>query len=219
MKSNGGPSSTICCAPESTKKFIDVFNEDFGEEGVHGGHQERHLLLQSPRQCRNPASSLVPNQARAPAMTWSCAVVSTWRPPGKDQDDGTVVNATIQAILEISAQGEDERWIMPEKHDANKSVIIIEQCTAFGNLNIGVSFVLHRRSGVVMPITSLDQKSPPPNLAWLQLYAYICAKTGCLHSAELPGATALKALIDGPDNPDTANAGISKIIKRYKAES
>ena len=58
-----------------------------------------------------------------------------------------------------------------------------------------------------------------PNLAWLQLYAYICAKTGCLHSAKLPGATALKALLDGHDNPDTANAGILKIIKRYKAEA
>ena len=57
-----------------------------------------------------------------------------------------------------------------------------------------------------------------PNLAWLQLYAYICAKTGCLYSAKLPGATALKALIDGHDNPDTANAGSSKIIKRYKAD-
>ena len=54
-----------------------------------------------------------------------------------------------------------------------------------------------------------------PNLAWLQLYAYICAKTGCLYSAKLPGATALKALIDGHDNPDTANAGVSKILKRY----
>ena len=28
----------------------------------------------------------------------------------------------------------------------------------------------------------------------------------------------MKALIDGHDNPDTANAGISKIIKRYKAD-
>ena len=57
-----------------------------------------------------------------------------------------------------------------------------------------------------------------PNLAWLQLYAYICAKTGCLDCAKLPGATALKALIDGYDNPDTANAGFSKIINRYDDE-
>ena len=83
-------------------------------------------------------------------------VVRPWsarRPPGKEQDDGTVVNVIIQAILEISAKGEDDRWIMPEKHDVNESVTIVEQCTAFGNLNIGVSFVLHRKSGVVMPIT------------------------------------------------------------------
>ena len=122
---------------------------------------------------------------------------------------------------------------------------------AFGNLNVGVSFVLHRRSGVVMPTTKFGPEVKAgknasywerylrhlvstllifdkrrniaaylnkPNLPWLQLYAYICAKTGCLHSAKLPGATALKALIDGHDNPDTANAGISKIIKRYKAD-
>ena len=153
---------------------------------------------------------------------------------GEEQDDGTVVNATIQAILEISAKGEDHRWIMPEKHDVNESVTIIEQCTAFGNLNIGVSFVLRRKSGVVMPITKFgpevkagknasywerylrhsvstllifDERRRAdriiaaylnkPNLAWLQLYAYICAKTGCLYSANLPGATALKTLIDG----------------------
>ena len=40
-----------------------------------------------------------------------------------------------------------------------------------------------------------------------------CAKTGCLYSAKLPGATALKALIDGHDTPDTANAAISKTLK------
>ena len=136
---------------------------------------------------------------------------------------------------------------MPEKHDANESVTVIEQCTAFGNLNIGVSFVVHRRSGVVIPTTKFgpevkagknasyserclrqlvstllifDERRKAeriiaaylnkPNLAWLQLYAYICAKTGCLYSAKLPGATALKALIDGHDNSDTANAGIKR---------
>ena len=50
--------------------------------------------------------------------------------------DGLVVNATIQAILEISAKGEDDRWVMPEKHDVNESVTTIEQRAAFGNLNI-----------------------------------------------------------------------------------
>ena len=33
---------------------------------------------------------------------------------------------------------------MPEKHDANESFTIVEQRTAFGNLNIGVSFDVHR---------------------------------------------------------------------------
>ena len=48
---------------------------------------------------------------------------------------------------------------MPEKHGVNESITIIEQCTAFGNLNIGVSFVLHRKSGVVMPTTKFWTRS------------------------------------------------------------
>ena len=77
------------------------------------------------------------------------------QPTGARRDDETVPNQTIQAILEISAEGEDDRWIMPEKHDVNESITVIEQCTAFGNFNIGISFgfVMHRKSGVVMPTT------------------------------------------------------------------
>ena len=245
---------------DSTKKFIDIFNEDFGEEGVPAWWRISGETPPAPE----PKAMPKPSAGSEQPVAQPCASSSddptgrppwwsSWRPPGKDQDD--VVNATIQAILEISAKGEDERWIMPEQHDANESVTVIEQCTAFGNLNIGVSFVVHRRSGVVVPTTKFgpevkagknasywerclrqlvstllifDERRKAehiiaaylnkPNLAWLQLYAYICAKTGCLHSAKLPGATALKALIDGHDNPDTANAGISKIIKRYQAD-
>ena len=194
------------------------------------------------------ASSSSDNTGRAP--WWA-----SYQPTGKERDDGSVVNHTIQASLEISAKGEDDRWAMPERHDANESFTIIEQCTAFGNLNIGVSFVVRRKSGVVMPTTkfgpevkagkrasywerylrhlvttllifderrradrSINAYLNKPNLAWLQLYAYICAKTGCLYSAKLPGATALKTLIDSHDNPDTTNAGILKNIKRYNDE-
>ena len=74
-----------------------------------------------------------------------------------ERDDGSVVNHTIQAILENSAKGEDDRWAMPFRHDANESFTIIEQRTAFGNLNIGVSFVARRKSGVVMPTTKFGQ--------------------------------------------------------------
>ena len=72
---------------------------------------------------------------------------------GQEHDDGLIVNQTFQAILEISAKGEDDRWIMPERYDANESYTIIEQCTAFGNLNIGISLVVRKKSGVVMPTT------------------------------------------------------------------
>ena len=46
------------------------------------------------------ASSSSDTTGRAP--WWS-----SWQPTGKEHDDGTVVNATIQAILEISAKGEE----------------------------------------------------------------------------------------------------------------
>ena len=102
---------------------------------------------------------------------------------------------------------------MPGKHDVNESITIVDKCTAFGSLNIGASFVLRRKSGVVMPTTKFgpevkagknasyserylrhlvatllvfDERRRAeriiaaylnkPNLAWLQLYAYICAK-------------------------------------------
>ena len=149
---------------DSTKKFIYISSSmkiSAKKEYQHGGgYQGKLNLLQSPRQCRNPApeaSSLVASSsddAAGRAPWWS-----TWRPPGKEQDNGTVVNATIQAILEISARGEDDRWIMPQKHDVNESITIIEQCTAFSNLNIRVSFVLHRKSGV----TSTSPTSPGSN--------------------------------------------------------
>ena len=163
---------------------------------------------QSPRRCQDrvpAASSKVFHQVQAQAAA-----------------PRVLHRGGLQAILEISIKGEDDRWVMRERHDAKESCTIIEQYTAFGNLNIGVSFVVRRKSGVVMPaevwtrsqsgeesillgtvsaafgerrriITAYLNK---PNLAWLQLYAYI--------------ATALKALIDGHDNPDNANAGISK---------
>ena len=247
---------------DSTKKFIDVFDEDFGEEGVPAWWRISGETPPAPEPKAMPKPSagseqpgIQPSASSSGDSIGRAPWWSTWRPPRKDQDDGAVVSATIQAIMENSAKGEDVRWVMPEKHDENKSVTIIEQCTAFGNLNIGVSFVLRRRTGIVMPITKFgpevkagknasywerylrhlvstllifDEKRKAeriiaaylnkPNLAWLQLYTYICAKTGCLHSAKLPGATALKALIDGHDNPDAANAGISKIIKRYQSD-
>ena len=159
------------------------------------------------------ASSSSDTTGRAP--WWS-----SYQPTGKEHNDGTVVNATAQAILEISAKGEDDRRVMPEKHDVHESITIIEQRTAFSNLHIGVSFVLHRKSGVVMPITKFgpavkagksafywerclrhvvatllifDERRRAdrivaaylnkPNLAWLQLYAY-------MRKAKLFGATA-----------------------------
>ena len=59
---------------DSAKKFIDIFDEDFGEEGepawwrISGGAQP----APEPKAMPSPApkaSSLVPNQARAPAET------------------------------------------------------------------------------------------------------------------------------------------------------
>ena len=53
----------------------------------------------------------------------------------------------------VWSKGDHDRWAMPERHDANESFTMIEQCTAFGKLNIGVGFVVHRKSGVVTHTT------------------------------------------------------------------
>ena len=39
------------------------------------------------------------------------------------------------------------------------------------------------------------------NAAWLQLYAFLCAQTGCLITGRLPGAKAINALIQAEKNP------------------
>ena len=41
------------------------------------------------------------------------------------------------------------------------------------------------------------------NAAWLQLYAFLCAQTGCLITGRLPGAKAINALIQAEKNPDS----------------
>ena len=150
--------NSLLYSKDSTKKFIDIFDEDFGEEGVPAWWRISGKAQPAPEAMPKPSAGSEQPGAQPSASSSDDAAGrapwwSTWRPPGKEQDDGTVVNTTIPAILETSAKGEDDRWIMPEKHDVNESITIIEQRTAFGNLNFGVSFVLRRKSGVVMPIT------------------------------------------------------------------
>ena len=251
--------NNLLYSKDDTKKLIDIFDENFGEGGAPAWWRISGKARAAPEPKAMPKRSagsgqpgVTPNASSSGDTTGRAPWWESWRPTGAKRDDDTVSNQTIQAILEISAKGQDDRWIMPERHDVNDSVTIIEQCTAFGNLNIGINFVVHKKSGVVIPTTkfgpevkagrtasywerylrhlvstllNFDERRRAnrivaaylnkPNLAWLQLYAYICAKTGCLYSARLPGATALKALIDGHDNPDTANAGLAKIINKY----
>ena len=54
------------------------------------------------------------------------------------------------------------------------------------------------------------------NTAWLQLYAFLCAQTGCLITGRLPGAKAINALIQAEKNPDNAPGQLNRIIKRQK---
>ena len=42
------------------------------------------------------------------------------------------------------------------------------------------------------------------NAAWLQLYAFLCAQTGCLITGRLPGAKAINALIQAEKNGQRA---------------
>ena len=54
------------------------------------------------------------------------------------------------------------------------------------------------------------------NTAWLQLYAFLCAQTGCLITGRLPGAKAINALIQAEKNPDNAPARLSRIIREQR---
>ena len=124
---------------DGSKKFVDILNEDFGEEEVPAWWRISGETPPVPEPKATPKPSAGSEQPGAQPSACSsddpagrAPWWSTWRPPGKDQDDGTVVNATIQAILEICAKGEDERWIMPEKHTANESVTVIRQPQHWG---------------------------------------------------------------------------------------
>ena len=57
------------------------------------------------------------------------------------------------------------------------------------------------------------------NTAWLQLYAFLCAQTGCLITGRLPGAKAINALIQAETNPDNAPARLNRIINQQKNRS
>ena len=54
------------------------------------------------------------------------------------------------------------------------------------------------------------------NAAWLQLYAFMCAQTGCLITGRLPGVKAINALIQAEKNPDNAPGRLNRIIKEQK---
>ena len=54
------------------------------------------------------------------------------------------------------------------------------------------------------------------NTAWLQLYAFLCAQTGCLITGRLPGAKAINALIQAEKNPDNAPGRLIRIIKEQR---
>ena len=243
-------------------KFIDIVNEDFGEEEtpawwrISGGAHAAPKPKPMPRPSAGSEQQGVPPSASSSSGTTGRAPWwTTTQQAGQERDDGLIGNQTIQAILEISAKGEDDRWVVPERHDAMNLTPSSSNALLSATSTLGLALSCARNPESSCPLRNLDQKSKrgrqhltgngflwhlvttllifderrradrtvaaylnKPNLAWLQLYAYICAKTGCLYSAKLPGATALKALIDGHDNPDTANAAISKILKRYADE-
>ena len=50
------------------------------------------------------------------------------------------------------------------------------------------------------------------SLAWLQLYAYVCARSGRMLSGQLPGAASPKALVNAERNTDKR---IKEMLKRH----
>ena len=65
-------------------------------------------------------------------------------------------------------------------------------------------------------ISSYVRKS---NTAWLQLYAFLCAETGCLITGRLPVAEVINALRQAEKNPDNAPARLIRIINQQESKS
>ena len=57
------------------------------------------------------------------------------------------------------------------------------------------------------------------NAAWLQLYAFLCAQTGCLITGRLPGAKAINALIQAEKNPDNAPGRLNRSSRSREGAS
>ena len=82
-------------------------------------------------------------------------------------------------------------------------------------LRILTSSLVHfeEKSRAEKIINSYVNKS---NTAWLQLYAFLCAQTGCLITGRLPGAKAINALIQAEKNSDNAPARLNRIIRQQR---
>ena len=94
--------NNLLSSRESTKKFIDVFDEDIGEEMVPAwwrisGAGETPPAPEPKAMPKPSAGSeqpgAQPSTSSSDDPTGRAPWWSTWRPPGKEQDEGTVVNA------------------------------------------------------------------------------------------------------------------------------
>ena len=145
-------------------------------------------------------------------------------------------NEIIDSIFRMNSGGNDDRWtiINPTaglsgatvsvkfNSDANTGYPIIQTvfgpCLADGKdatywecmLRCLTSSLVHfeEKTSAEKIILSYDRKG---NAAWLQLYAFMCAQTGCLITGRLPGAKA-----QAEKNPDNAPGRLIRIIKKRK---
>ena len=128
---------------DSTKKFIDVFDEDFGEEGVPAWWRISGETPPAPEPKTMPKPSAgseqpgaQPSASSSDDPTGRAPWWPTWSDPGDFRKRG-------RRTMDHAGEARCERI-----SNHHRAVHCFRQPQY-----IGVSFVLHRRSGVVMPIT------------------------------------------------------------------
>ena len=105
--------NNLLYSKDDAKKFIDVFDEDFGEEETPAWWRisgKAHVAPKSKAMPRSSAGSeqqgVPPSASSSSGTTGRALWWTSNQPAGKELDDGLVVNQTIQAIFKkISKRG------------------------------------------------------------------------------------------------------------------
>ena len=139
----------------------------------------------------------------------------------------------------MNSGGDDDRWEIISAAAGHETYTSLEGGVTLGVATVSVKFNIDANTGypiiqtvfgprlvegknatywecMLRNLTSSLVHFEEKTSAWLQLYAFLCAQTGCLITGRLPGAKAINALIQAEKNPDNAPARLSRIIKEQR---